>query len=288
MGMEANQYIFLTPPDIRQLHRLVSETFPVRVELSLDVGVSRTMVTLLSPDLFESQGVRFPVPSLPEEERTILIWRNQHWEKWQHFDERTQKFYKMVFVAEGKPPTVEISGIKMHVTRDGDPLQDTRRKIRTLGTLNGRVLDTCLGLGYTAIAEAQSPGVEQVVVCEADPNMVALCAQNPWSQALFHHPGIQLITAPVEKAIALFPEGYFSAILHDPPRFSLAPGLYHPDFYRELYRVLRTGGRLYHYTGNPRQRQRKRPLSVQTAEKLHQVGFTHVRQVYQGVRAGKW
>jgi predicted methyltransferase len=286
--MEANQHIFLTPPDVRQLHRAVPTSFPVRIELSMDAGMSRTAVTLLSPDWFEFQGMRWPVPSLPEEERTILIWRNQRWEKWQHFDELTQKFYKMVFVAEGKPPTVEISGIKMHVTQDGDPLRDTHRKIRTLGQLTGRVLDTCLGLGYTAIAEAESPGVEQVVVCEADPNMVALCAENPWSQPIFTHPAIQLITAPVEKAISLFPDGYFSAILHDPPRFSLAPQLYHPDFYRELYRVLKTGGKLYHYTGNPRQRQRKRPLAVQTAEKLQQVGFVRVRSVYQGVLAGKW
>ena len=43
----------------------------------------------------------------------------------------------------------------------------------------------------------------------------------------------------------------FGAVLHDPPRFGLAGELYSQAFYDELARVLRPGGRLFHYTGTP-------------------------------------
>ena len=44
----------------------------------------------------------------------------------------------------------------------------------------------------------------------------------------------------------------FGAVLHDPPSMSLAGDLYSGVFYRELYRVLKFGGRLFHYIGDPR------------------------------------
>jgi predicted methyltransferase len=48
-----------------------------------------------------------------------------------------------------------------------------------------------------------------------------------------------------------FDANYFDAILHDPPTMSLAGDLYSQEFYRELFRVLRRGGKLFHYIGDP-------------------------------------
>ena len=45
--------------------------------------------------------------------------------------------------------------------------------------------------------------------------------------------------------------GEFDAIVHDPPRFSLAGELYSLKFYRRLNKALRLGGRLVHYVGQP-------------------------------------
>ena len=52
-------------------------------------------------------------------------------------------------------PTMLISGIPMHRIKDTDPWSDTLTKVRALGPVRGRVLDTSLGLGYTAIALAR-------------------------------------------------------------------------------------------------------------------------------------
>lgn len=47
------------------------------------------------------------------------------------------------------------------------------------------------------------------------------------------------------------PGGSFDRIIHDPPRFALAGELCGLEFYRELYRVLKTSSIMFHYTGEP-------------------------------------
>lgn len=219
--------------------------------------------------------------------RTIYKFTGEKWEKWQRYDSKTGKFYKMVFVAAGRPPTVEISGIKMHVTKEGDPLLDTRRKLKTLGKIYGRILDTCMGLGYTAIACAEITGVEKVIVCEADFNMLQLCRENPWSRELFTNEKIQPLLLPAEQLLPGVPADYFQCVIHDPPRFALAPQLYAPEFYREIFRVLKPGGKLYHYTGDPNRAVRQRSLAARTKTRLMQVGFRRVKLGYMGIVAMK-
>ena len=48
-----------------------------------------------------------------------------------------------------------------------------------------RVLDTCTGLGYTAIAAARCKGVTGVVTVELDEVSLRMCARNPWSREMF-------------------------------------------------------------------------------------------------------
>ena len=49
----------------------------------------------------------------------------------------------------------------------------------------------------------------------------------------------------------MFSDETFDAVIHDPPTFALAGDLYSLRLYRSLYRVLKPGGRLFHYIGNP-------------------------------------
>jgi hypothetical protein len=219
--------------------------------------------------------------------RTLYINRNGEWVKWQRFDENTGKFYKMIFVEQGAPPTVEISGIKMHVTQDGNPNLDTKRKLKALGKVFGKVLDTCCGLGYTAIALSELSTVEKVITVERDDNMLALCKENPFSAALFTSPKIDIKRGSSAELIREFPDNYFGGILHDPPRFALSPELYELDFYRECYRVLSAKGKIYHYTGDPNKESRKRSLPEKTAERLREAGFRIAKLSYQGVWAAK-
>jgi len=254
------------------------------ISVSLDCGKSLSNVSV-KDNVMTFDDITIPVPSeVPANDRTILVYKEREWEKWQRFDEETNKFYKMIFVVEGKPPTVEISGIKMHVTMDGHPELDTERKLRELGKIEGRVADICCGLGYTAQALAKKPGVEHVTVFERDANMLALCRENPWSAGLWNNKKISLQHQSAVDGIRALSDKSCAAILHDPPRYALAPELYEVDFYRECRRILSKRGRFYHYTGNPNQH-RKKSLPERTIERLTEAGFRNAREAYQGVKA---
>src|SRR5205823_5246081 len=128
-----------------------------------------------------------------------------------------------------------------------DPSEDTRRKIAAAGPPRGRVLDTCTGLGYTAIAAART--ADNVVTVELDPTALEIARLNPWSRGLFDNPRITQVLGDSGERVGEFPDGSFSLVMHDPPTFSLAGDLYAGAFYRQLFRVLAPGGRLFHYIG---------------------------------------
>jgi len=165
------------------------------------------------------------------------------------FDEKTRKFYKLLPTKTW--PTLEISGIHMHRTKEVDPKTDSILKLKALGRIYGRILDCCTGLGYTAILAARKRRVKEVITVEKDENVINIARQNPYSKELFENPKIKLFVADVTEKIKEFPENYFHFIIHDPPRISIAPELYSLVFYQQLFRVLKNGGRMFHYVGKP-------------------------------------
>jgi predicted methyltransferase len=64
------------------------------------------------------------------------------------------------------------------------------------------------------------------------------------------------------------------AILHDPPRFGIAGELYSQALYDQLARVLRRGGRLFHYTGAPNRLTSGRDVPGEVAKRLRAAGFS--------------
>ncbi len=259
-------------------------------DISFDLGISTLQVRVENGECLLPDGTRLPVPKIDTsriDNRSILKYNGREWEKWQYFDSASGKFIKMIHVAPNKPPTVEISGIKMHVTQNGDPDRDTSQKINSAGKIRGRILDTCMGLGYTAIRVAEKPTSEHVFVCEINPVMLKMCRENPWSQQLFVNPKVSVTVMAAQEFIRLLPSGYLAGIIHDPPRFALAPQLYSDAFYQEMYRVLAPHGWVYHYTGDPNRRQRRNSLPEQTRLRLKKAGFRKVNFSYMGVAAQK-
>ncbi len=188
-------------------------------------------------------------------------------------------FYKLVPTI---PPTIEINGIRMHRTKEVNPLQDTRNKVNAVRPREGEtVLDTCMGLGYTAI-EASKRGA-YVITIEKDPNVIELARINPWSRELFTGGRIQVIQGDSFEVVRRFRKESFDVIIHDPPRFSLAGQLYSEEFYRELYRVLRAGGRLFHYVGNPGSKYRRKDLQKGVMERLRGAGFAGIKRVKEAL-----
>jgi len=73
--------------------------------------------------------------------------------------------------------------------------------------------------------------------------------------------------------IRTLPDQCFDAVLHDPPRFGIAGELYAQSFYDQLARVLRPGGRLFHYTGAPNRKTSGRDVPAEVARRLAKSGF---------------
>ncbi|RLG81748.1 MAG: methyltransferase [Thermoprotei archaeon] len=181
-------------------------------------------------------------------------------------------FYKLKVVEAKTAPTLEISGIHMHRITGITPWKDSELKVRKLKISPGdTVLDTCLGLGYTAI-HSLIRGARNVYSVEIDENVLWIAERNPWSHRLVNN-NIMIYRGDVTDIVKKFDTESFDKILHDPPRYTSSTGaLYGIEFYRELYRVLKPGGRLYHYTGEPRKH--SAPSIVKgIGERLRRAGF---------------
>jgi predicted methyltransferase len=190
-------------------------------------------------------------------------------------EDRTDGYYKLV--PTGQAPLLEISGVKMHISKGINPFESAGQMAAQVVKKGARVLDTCSGLGYAATVALQL-GARSVLTVEHSATVMALRARNPWSQGL-NAAGIEQVQADVGAYIQTLPAESFDAVIHDPPRFSLAGELYGEAFYRELYRVLKRRGALFHYTGNPHLLKQGSGFVENAAKRLRAAGFSKVVKV---------
>lgn len=200
-------------------------------------------------------------------------------------EDRSSGYYKLVPTAGA--PLLEISGVKMHISKGTDPFASASEMAQQAVRKGDKVLDCCSGLGYAAIA-ANRLGASEVLSIELSREVMGLRAQNPWSNDLGQK-GIVQRQGSSYELIGTMPATSFDSIIHDPPRFSLAEELYSEEFYREIFRVLRRDGRLFHYTGNPHVVKKGSSFVDGVICRLKAAGFRHVKKVehLMGVRAQK-
>lgn len=182
-------------------------------------------------------------------------------------------FYKLV-PTEGAP-TLEVDGIRMHRTKGTKPDADAKEKVEALGIRRGRVLDTCTGLGYTAQA-ALERGADLVVSIELKPEVLRIAEMNPWSRGVFEDMRVHLLLGDAYNILDALPLGFYDYVIHDPPRLALAGHLYSQEVYAKIFRTLRRGGRLFHYTGEPGSRRRRVDLRRGVMRRLRQAGFEDI------------
>ncbi len=258
-----------------------------QVQVTPDLGRTQVAVAL------DEAGVRFPggarlawdqAQEILAHPNAVFAWAGgSTWERVRGFSDLTGRVVSLY--PTGRAPTMLLSGIPMHRVRNTDPWRDTQAKVRALHP-RGRVLDTCFGLGYSALQAART--ANWVLSVELDPAVLALARRNPWSAPAFAHPRVRVVQADVARLVAGLPADFFSAVLHDPPQFALAGELYGAAFYAQLYRVLKPGGRLFHYVGS-QETKMGRNLTRSVMERLRAVGFAKVKPVPQafGVLARK-
>lgn len=189
------------------------------------------------------------------------------------FGEKTNRYYRLFSTKD--LPCLDISGIRMHCVDIGVK-KSIESMVQSLAPLKGKILDCCTGLGYAAIMLAQEPHVQKVFSFEKDENVLRIAKQNQFSSRLFSNKKIVLENKNILEAIKDFPDASIDAILHDPPRFSIARELYGSEFYSQLFRVLKSGGKLFHYTGTPGEKKGQDfPASIQ--KRLEAIGFKKVK-----------
>jgi uncharacterized protein len=218
--------------------------------LSLDLGMSSSEVHKIGKDWLLPDGQALKpahLEAIDADKNGCFLFNDGELNKIQTYSTRTERYYSLM--PSPTSPTLLISGIPMHRIKDTTPQKDTLQKLKALGKPFGRVLDTATGLGYTAIQAAHTAA--QVVTIEFDPAVLHICRLNPWSADLFTSPNIQPVIGDSADLVAGFPDESFDAVIHDPPTFALAGQLYGGEMYRNLHRILKPGGRLFHYIGNP-------------------------------------
>jgi predicted methyltransferase len=247
-------------------------------DVSLDLGRTLSRVSFDANAVIFPDGQRIELRILEKVlgESTCVTVEGNELLKIHFFLPETGRFYRLVATGADTPPTAEISGVRMHRTKDTDPMRDTLSKIAAVSPISGSVLDTCTGLGYTAIY-ALKAGAREVVTVEEDEGMVALAEVNPWSRELSDR-RIRKVRGDVFEEVKNFGEGAFSTVIHDPPRLALAGELYSEKFYRQLYRVLVKGGRLFHYVGAPGSLFRGKDAPSGVLNRLASVGFEDVKK----------
>lgn len=236
---------------------------------SLDLGRSTGTATL-DDDHWHWAGVAQPWPGTLKD-RTLYY---RDGDDWRPVSRYAGSLIKLV-PTEWGPPTFEIDGIKMLVSARISPIEDARRKVALVAPRDKRVLDTCGGLGYFA-ACALEAGVAVIESFEKNADVLWLRTLNPWSPdpaAAATGGRLRLTHGDIAHAITALPDAAFDAVLHDPPRFGIAGELYSQVFYDHLARVLRRGGRLFHYTGAPNRLTSGRDVPREVARRLETAGF---------------
>ena len=253
-----------------------TESIGKTIQISLDLNLS-FQEAIITPDGVKlASSEILPWHALQEivsNPNNCFSFTNGLFEKILIFSELTNSTYSLYPTKSA--PTMLISGIPMHRIKDTTPEKDTNQKIKAARP-TGRVLDTATGLGYTAIAAAKT--ADHVITVELDPAAQEICRLNPWSQELFDDPRIEQRIGDSFDVIQTIEDSNLNRIIHDPPTFSLAGHLYSRDFYKEMYRVLKPGGRAFHYIGDPQSKSGRR-ITAGAIQRLEQVGFKQVNRV---------
>jgi len=274
---------FWLTPDLAQRLLAAMETDEAEVRCSLDLGLSSLTVRISAGMASFGEDAALSaeqVRRVAGSKRGVFLLEADRLEPVQVSG---TSFYKLIPTDEA--PTIEIDGIQMHRTTGTHPFENATRSARTVVRPGARVLDTCGGLGYTAIAAARL-GAAAVVSVEVDANVRAIARKNPWSAEYFGNPVIELADGDAAGFVSAQPDAAFDRVIHDPPRFSRAGELYGAGFYAELARVLRRGGRMFHYTGEPYSRGRGRAFVPGVMKRLRAAGFEVKRaEQLQGVVA---
>ena len=242
-----------------------------KVEVSLDAGISLAKV-FVGDNSAEIDGQKIPLEEFKKvKENSYYFIESNHLHKLAFFSQESNFYYKLMPTADW--PTITLSSTPMHRWVLVSPKEDTLSKIKEISPVKGRVLDTCCGLGYTAIMSVKE--TDEVYTFEKDKYVLHVAKFNPYSRELFNNKKIRLSNGDINKIIYKLEREFFDRVIHDPPTFKYAPELYSNEFYKQLFRVIKKDGILYHYAPWPHRK--GKPLYLRIIRNLKEAGFRSVK-----------
>lgn len=196
------------------------------VSVSLDLGITETPVSIRD-GIVSLAGKNIPLSEFKKvKEDACYVAEDNTLKKAAFFSGETNFYYKIVPTVDW--PTITLSSTPMHRHTKVSPKKDTESKITVISPVKGKVLDTCCGLGYTAIMSARN--ADFVYTFERDKFVINLASYNPYSQELFSNKKIRLFEEDVSEGIKKFEKDFFDRVIHDPPTFKYSPELFSKSF----------------------------------------------------------
>ncbi len=263
---------------------------PGKMKISLDLGLTTNEVTIGDGKVLLPDGQELDMALLNriarkrENEKCYLIENSSLMYIYLFENNHTYRLYEPHI---DWPPTLWISGSMMHTVSVSKPVDEAGLKVNSLGGVHGKALDTCFGLGYSAIKLLEH-GAAEVATYEVSASVIEIAKANPWSRKVFGNKRIKVNNQDVYESVKLMHENSFDVIMHDPPNVKLEGKLYSLEFYKGLYRILKRGGRIYHFVGGGRiPLEHKVDYASGVAKRLSEAGFKEVKKSYRGFTAIK-
>src|SRR3989338_4636651 len=145
------------------------------VYVSLDLGISSSKIDV-SNGIADIIGQKIPIKEFEAvKEKACYAVEDNQLKRVAFFSEETNLFYKLLPTKDW--PTITLSSTPMHRFTFVSPKKDTESKIKEISPIKGNVLDTCCGLGYTAIMASQD--ADELLTFERDPNVLRIAEYNP-------------------------------------------------------------------------------------------------------------
>lgn len=235
------------------------------IEISLDLGKTLSKVQISADEITLPNNTKIKPIKVKDKDKTCYIIEKNKFVKLQFFSNETNKLYKLI--PTSFRPILKISATSMHKM----PFVEKIKKLK----LKGKILDSGTGLGYTAIAASQHS--KQVITIEWDPNVIEISKLNPYSEELFTKNNIKQINADFTKEVKKFKNNEFDNIILDAGTIHQSGNFFSTNNYKEVYRVLMLGGKLYHYLPQSGIK-RGRDYIGEIIKRLKTLGFKNIQR----------
>ncbi|VVB80376.1 Polyamine aminopropyltransferase [uncultured archaeon] len=229
-------YPILSSESLRMILNAIAEgKSEISVSFDLDFSAKKEKLKLSENGIIFN-GKEVEVPKIRDDDKSCYLILEDVFEKVQYSS--GGGVYKLI--PTSFRPILQISGTSMHKQSFIERIEKDK--------LFGRILDSGTGLGYTAIAASKT--ASKIITIEIDEMVREIQKINPYSQELFDNKRVELVHGDLVEEIKKFRNMEFNFIILDGGTPRSSGEFFSQENYNQAFRVLKFGGRLYHYVPN--------------------------------------